>query len=136
MREKQGEVLWETQDQKIKLRKEDVENAKPNSIIYKGTAMIQHPYFNQAKRVFEGGNLEKDNRSVKVKFVIYRGGAPDWCIYHSLNANLTKSRYLQGKDHLEHDFETVKRAGGKLHDNDQILSIVDADKEVLDMYRH
>lgn len=123
--------------EKVELTEDMVRNAEPHSIIHEGECYIEHPWFNQAKSVSEGGNLEKDGRSVKVKYVIFRGGIADWCIYHSLDANLEKSDYLQGTDHLERSsYVDVKRFGGKLHREDVIRSVVECSDEVMKMYRH
>lgn len=127
--------LYETQN-KIKLTKEMLEKAKPNSIVFSGIGLIEHPWFNNATQKEKGGNLEKDSVSVTVKFVIYRGGIVDWCIYHSLDANLEKSDFLNGNNHLLYDFETIKNVGAKLYSEKQIKGLVSCDIELLSLYRY
>ena len=129
------EALWQIQ-KRYKLTREMVEKAQPNSIIFGGECFIEHSWFNDAKKITEGGNLEEDGRSVRVKFVVYRGGIADWCIYHSLDANLTDSDNLESPDHLEASFDLVARVGSKLHQEEQIKSIVDCDEETFEKYRH
>lgn len=134
-REPNPPLKWKNQD-KIKLTKEDLEEADPNSVIDKGKCYIEHYWFNQAKKKDEGGNLEDDNRSVLVKYVLYRGGVADWCIYHSLNANLTRSDNLQSPEHLDASFEKVMKYGGKVTNEEVIKSIVDCSEEVFKQYRY
>jgi hypothetical protein len=121
---------WQIQD-KIKLTREIIEKAERNSIIYQGEGYIEHPWFNDAKN-----NLEDDGRSVRVKFVIYRGGIADWCIYHSLDANLEPARYLDGTTHLMRSFEDIKNHGAKLHREKIIQGLIDCDDDTLSIYRH
>ena len=127
---------WQNQE-RVPLTKEMIVEAAPHSILYEGQGYIEHPYFNQAKSVDEGGNLELDGRSVLVNYVVFRGGAPDWCIYHSLNSNLTPSRYLESPEHLEFSYQRVKSDGTKLHNEAQIKALVMLQEpDLLDMYRH
>lgn len=113
-----------------------VAGATPNSIIYWNVGHIEHPWFSDAKPVTQGGSLEDDGVSTKVTFVIYRGGIPDWCIYHSLDANLEPNDYLDGQIHLSWPEHTVASLGAKIHRIDQIKSLVECDDETLEMYRH
>jgi hypothetical protein len=104
--------------------------AKPRSIVIRGTAYIEHPWFNNAKC-----SLELDGRSTLVKFVVVRGGIPDWCIYHSLSAAFDKSDYLDGTKHLEVGYQHIADYGAKLYNTEVIRAIIDCDEDVFSMYR-
>ena len=123
-------IKWQNQKQ-FDLTQEMIEEAKPHSIIHSEIAYIEHPWFNNAV-----DNLEKDGRSVKVKFVIYRGGIVDWCIYHSLDANFIMAGYLDDKNHLEISPERIASNGAKPHREEVIRSIVNCTDEVYGLYRH
>lgn len=109
---------------------QDLKNMEPNTIFAKGEGYIEHPWFNDAKI-----NLEEDGRSVKVKWVAYRGGIHDWKIYHSLDANLERSDYLDGTNHLEVSWERILQAGAGLHNREKIRELVPCTDEALEMYR-
>lgn len=121
---------WETQ-LKVKLTMEDIENTTPNSIIMTGEAYIEHPWFNHAKE-----NIDDDGRSVKVNYVIYRGGVVDWCIYHSLDANLEMADNLDGLSHLLRSFKDVMKHGAKPQREKIIRGIVDCTDDVYKLYRN
>lgn len=121
---------WQTQE-KITLEKGHIENADPHSTMLTGTGYIEHPWFNDVVN-----NLEDDGRSVKVNFVIYRGGIADWCIYHSLDANLERGRCLGGFSHLARSYEDVMRHGAKPHREEIIRAIINCTDEVYGLYRH
>lgn len=124
--------MYKWQDQpKKRLTIKMIKVAEPSSIILNSQAYIEHPWFNDAKI-----NLEDDGRSTKVNFVIYRGTIEDWCIYHSLDANLERTRYLEGKNHLLIPFETVMKAGAKLYREEVIRAIVQCTDEVFQLYRY
>ena len=104
---------------------------KPNTIFAKGYGFIEHPWFNDAKR-----NLEKNGRSVKVKWIAIRGGTHDWAIYHSLDANLEPANYLDGNKHLEVSDDAIAKLGAKLHREDEIKKLIPCSKLAFKMYRH
>lgn len=109
---------------------------KPNEMFASGETFIEHPWFNDAKKISEGGNLEADGRSVRVKWVAIRGGIHDWAIYHSLDANLEPADYLDGTSHLSASNEKITDYGAKLRDIDKIKELVNPDKEAMEMYRY
>lgn len=114
----------------------DLEAMEYGTVFQWGETMIEHPWFNDAKLISEGGNLEKDGRSVKVKYVVLRGGIADWKIYHSLDANLEPARYLDGNTHLLASYERVLRAGSGVHNEQLIRKIVPCTDEAFGRYRH
>lgn len=115
---------------------QQLKEMKPGTIFAKGISLIEHPWFNDAKKISEGGNLEEDGRHTKVKWVAIRGGIHDWAIYHSLDANLEPSDNLDGISHLEVSDERIARGGAKLHDEEKIKEFVPCDDEAFRMYRH
>ncbi len=130
-----NKYLYETQE-KFKLTKEMVEKAEPESIIHSGIAYREHPWFNQAKSVEDGGCLEEDGRSAKMGYVIYRGFVSDWCIYHTFDANLQSADYLDDPNAKNTSPERIANHGGKLHRDMDILAVVDCNEETLELYRH
>lgn len=121
---------WQTQT-KIKLTKMMLDVAAENSILIKGTAFIPHPWFNQAKNT-----VDIDGQSTLVKFIVKRGVMADWCIYHSLDANLEKADNLDGNSHLSESYLVIARFGAKLYGDEAIRGIIDCDEEVMNAYRH
>jgi hypothetical protein len=115
---------------------EELEAMEYDTVFQWGETLIEHPWFNDAKSVDEGGNLEKDGRSVKVKYVVLRGGIADFKIYHSLDANLEPSDYLGGTTHLQASYERVLRAGSGVHNEELIRKIVPCTDEAFARYRH
>lgn len=120
---------------KEKLTVADLKKMKPETIFAKGWGYIEHPWFNDAKPVSEGGNLEPDGRSVKVKWVAFRGGIADWKIYHSLDANLERGLYLGSNDHLNASWNTILLHGAGLHKREEIRKLVPCTDEALELYR-
>jgi hypothetical protein len=125
-------------DYKIQLRDdshpltvEDLEAMEPDTIFQVGETLIEHPWFNDAK-----DNLEPDGRSVRVKYVVLRGGIADFKVYHSLDANLESSDYLDGTNHLNATYDSVCRYGASMHRNDDIRRIVNCTDEAFERYRH
>jgi hypothetical protein len=114
----------------------DLEAMDIDTVFQWGEAYIEHPWFNDAKPVSEGGNLEPDGRSVKVQYVVLRGGIADWKIYHSLDANLEPDQYLGGNTHLAMPIELVLKHGAGLHREDLIRKIVPCTDEAFERYRH
>ncbi len=116
---------------KYKLTKKMIEEAYPNSIIFSGYGVITHPWFNDTKE-----NLLSDGKSTLVKYVVARGTVADWCIYHSLDANLCSNDYLDGWDHLKAYFMSVHNSGAKIHDKKEALRLVEFGDDVWSLYRH
>ena len=110
---------------------------KPHTIFAKGAGLIIHPWFNDAKENLVNEKGEKDNngKCVKVNWVAVRGGIYDWTIYHSLDANFTSRDYLDGFEHLKATDEQIARAGGRLHNRDEIKKLVPCEDDALRMYR-
>lgn len=107
-----------------------------DTIFASGMGLIVHPWFNDAKKVSDGGSLEEDGRHTKVKWVAIRGGYHDWAIYHSLDANLEMADYLDGVSHLDCSNEQIVRGGAKLCDEEKIKEFVPCDDEAFKMYRY
>ena len=120
----------------IPITKEMINNAPPHSIIYADEGYIEHPWFNNARPVSEGGTLEDDGRSTKVKYVIFRGGIADRCIYHSMDGNLVDADYFDDPIHLQSHIQKIADHGAKLHNEHNIRAIVECTDEVFEMYRH
>ena len=109
---------------------------KPDTIFASGIGLIEHPWFNNARPVTEGGTLEKDERSTKVKWVAIRGYIEDWAIYHSMDANIVQADYFDDPVHLEADNQKIADYGAKLSKLEDIKKFVNPDDEALKMYRY
>ena len=109
---------------------------KPSTVFAKGIGLIEHPYFNQAKKVSEGGTLEDDGRSTKVKWIAIRGEIHDWAIYHSMDANLVQADYFDDPVHLLAPDLFIADAGAKLHNKEKIREFVECTDEAFALYRH
>lgn len=107
----------------------------PNTIFGYGVGMIEHPWFNDATPISEGGTLEPDGKSTKVKWVAVRGGIYDWAIYHSLDANFMISDYLNDPNHLEVESDRIAQLGTKLCKEEDIKKFVPCDDEAFGLYR-
>lgn len=119
---------------------QQLKEMKPNTIFASGVGTIEHPWFNDAKKVSEGGSLEEDGRSTKVKWVAIRGGYHDWAIYHSLDANLEMANYLDGTSHLQESElqeseQRIADNGAKLRKEEDIKRFVPCEDEAFKMYR-
>ncbi|NCD07327.1 MAG: hypothetical protein EOL97_14535 [Spirochaetia bacterium] len=94
---------------KHKLTMEMLENAEPNSVLFQGE-IEDSPngfYINGTKKM--------------LKYVVCRGGVPDWCIY--------------AEDcYRDMSFEEVKRVGHKVL-KETAKVVIEADKEVFGWYR-
>lgn len=112
-----------------------LEEMNPHTIFASGIGLIEHPWFNNAKKVSEGGSLEEDGRSTKVKWVAIRGHIADWAIYHSLDLNFIPEDYLDATHHLDISEQRIADYGAKLHNRDKIREFVPCDSEALNMYR-
>ena len=115
---------------------EKLKKIKPDSIFASGVGLIEHPWFNNARPVSEGGTLEDDGRSTKVRWIAMRGYIHDWAIYHSMDANLTQADYFDNPEHLNASEESIARGGAKLHNMDKVQEFVPCDEDALSMYRH
>ena len=115
---------------------EQLKEMEPNTIFASGISLIEHPWFNNAKPVSEGGTLELDGKSTKVKWIAIRGGYHDWAIYHSLDANFITTPYLDDPSHLEIDNERIANHGAKLHLENDIKRFVPCTDEAFNMYRY
>lgn len=109
---------------------------EPNSVIAHGEGFIEHPWFNGAKQVKDGGTLEEDGRSTKVAWIAKRGYIHDWVIYHSMDANFISARFLDDPCHLEVGYDRILKGGAKLHKVEDIKKLVPCDEEALKMYRN
>jgi hypothetical protein len=118
-------------DTKDPLTPEELDAMEPDTIFQVGETLIEHPWFNDAK-----GNLGPDGRSVRVKYVVLRGGIGDYKIYHSLDANLERSDYLDGTSHLERSWQDVCKHGASMHRESDIRRIVNATDAAFERYRH
>lgn len=119
----------------MELTLQQLKDMKPDTIFASGVGLIEHPWFNNATKVSEGGALEEDGRSTKVKWVAIRGGYHDWAIYHSMDANICFEDYFNCDCHLSASNEKIARAGAKLHNREKIRELVPCDEEALEMYR-
>lgn len=115
---------------RTKLTIKELKGMEPDKIFASGITLIEHPWFNDAKKT-----IEKDGKSTLVKWIAIRGGIHDWAIYHSLDANLEKADYLDGKEHLKASKEMIASCGAKLHNGDKIKKLVPCDEEAFGMYR-
>lgn len=115
---------------------EQLKAMKPNAIFASGIGYIEHPWFNNARPVSEGGTLEPDGRSTKVKWVAVRGFIHDWAIYHSMDANITQADYFDNPEHLDASLDRIVRVGAKLHKDEDIKRFVPCDDEAFKMYRY
>ena len=109
---------------------------KPDTIFASGISLKEHPWFNDAKSIKEGGTLEEDGRSTKVKWVAIRGYIHDWAIYHSMDANLVKADYFDDPVHLSTSDKRIADHGAKLHKEEDIKRFVPCDDLSFEMYRH
>jgi hypothetical protein len=75
-----------------KLTLKQLKEMEPNTIFARGLGFIEHPWFNNAKKY-----LEKDGKSIMVKWIAIRGGIHDWAIYHSMDANICQEDYFDCK---------------------------------------
>lgn len=107
----------------------------PGTIFASGYGEIEHPWFNDATPVDEGGSLLPDGRHTLVKWVGIRGNIADWAIYHSMDANLCHSAYFDDVEHLNCSNERIAHAGAKLHNRKIVCKFVPCDEEALSMYR-
>jgi len=109
---------------------------KPDTIFASGIGLIEHPWVNNAKLVEDGGTLEKDKRSTKVRWVAVRGGYHDWAIYHSLDANFIMANYLDDPIHLITDEWKIVSHGAKLRKEEDIKRFVPCTDEAFALYRN
>ena len=128
------------------LTQQELNNLSPG-IFRTGTGFIIHPWFNDAKILYnKNGELwvpsslqdaaQRGYKYVKVNWVAVRGNITDWAIYHSLDSNLEPDGFLDGLNHLKASPERIARAGAKLHNVAKIKEFVPSDEEVFDNYRH
>jgi len=115
---------------------EQLKEMKPHTIFASGIGLIEHPWFNHAKPVSEGGTLEQDGRSTKVRWVAVRGGIHDWAIYHSLDANFVQGDYLDSPVHLGASEDMIAKLGAKLRWEEDIRRFVPCDDEAFGMYNY
>lgn len=91
------------------LTKEMIENAEPESIIFQGETTDDE----------NGLNMTRSGQPLR--FIIFRGGIADWCIYtHTID-----KPWFWIRDH-----------GDKPHTREFIANVVEFDDEVWKMYRH
>ena len=94
---------------KYKLTKKKIEDAKPNSIMYDGITTD------------DPNGLNMTNSGRILRFIVYRGGIADWCIYTHL---------------AEMPLEYIRDHGDKPHSREFIENEVEFDDKVWEMYRH
>lgn len=110
-------------------------NSVPDGNIFKsGICLIEHPWFNQCKKISEGGCLEEDGRSTKVKYVALKSGNT-WAIFHSLDANFVKEDYLDSSKHLLCDNNLIAKLGSKMYNQLTIKELINCDEDVFALYR-
>lgn len=114
--------------------KEELEKIGDWTIFENWIALIEHPRFRDAKKISEWWSLEEDWIHTKVKWVAVKW-IVDWTIYHSLDANLEYSDYLDWLNHLNASNEQIARCGAKLYNRDLIRKLVDWDDEFYKLYR-
>ena len=119
----------------------------PSGIFASGNTFIVHPWFNNAKFLFNekhelwdgsdeyGVAASKGYMYVNVNWVAIRGSYHDWAIYHSLDANLEPGEYLDGVVHLLASNDQIARSGAKLHTEAKIKELVPCDDEAFEFYR-
>jgi len=116
---------------------EKLKAMKQNAIFACGEGFIIHPWFNQAKNLYdEFGMPDSRGRHAKVHWVGIRGISHDWTIYHSLDANFEHASDLDGESHLQVSNERIARGGSKLWREEDIKKFVLCDEEAYEMYRH
>ena len=113
----------------------DLDRMAPKTIFASGIGLIEHPWFNDATPVSEGGSLEEDGRNTKVKWVAMRGQIHDWAIYHSMDANLCKADFFDSQFHLALPDSMIADHGAKLYDRAKIKEFVPCDDEAFKLYR-
>jgi len=107
-----------------------LKSMRPDEIFASGQTEIEHPWFNDATR-----SLIPGTRNTLVNWIAIRGGIHDWAIYHSLDANLEKSDYLDGTDHLRVSDAMIARHGAKMRREKDIKRCVPCTEKAFDMYR-
>lgn len=115
---------------------EKLKAMKPDTIFASGIGLIEHPWFNNARYRLEGGTLEPDGKSTKVRWVAIRGYIHDWAIYHSMDANFIQADYLDDPIHLEISEERIAKAGAKLYGEQDIKRLVPCNDEAFKIYRY
>ena len=128
-----SEVLENGNEEQLTI--ECLDAMQPDKIFASGITTIEHPWFNHAKPVSEGGSLEPDGRSTKVKWAAIRGYIHDWAIYHSLDANFVEENYLDGTSHLKISFHHIVDHGAKMRNEEQVKELVNATDEAMRLYR-
>jgi len=93
----------------MELTKEMIKNADPRSIIFRG------------ETTNDGNGLNMTGTGEPLRFVVYRGGIPDWCVY--------TQKAFQG-------WGFIRDCGDKVHTREYIENIVEFNDEVWKMYRH
>lgn len=93
---------------KVKLTKYMLEVANPHTSIHKGFGVVRNHWNSEVKQ--------------KIKFVIFRGGIVDWCVYYTTE--------------LDNSWEDIENYGEKLHSEIDLKMIVDYDEETYKLYRH
>lgn len=108
----------------------------PHEIFSEGISKIEHPYFNDAKPVSEGGTLEPDGKSTKVKWVAVRGSIHDWAIFHSMGASIVTADFFDDPIHLKANNERIASTGAKLCKESDIRRLIPCDDEAFQMYNY
>lgn len=114
----------------------ELKEMEPNTIFASGIGLINHPWPDLATSVIEGGTLEADGWSTKVKWVAIRGGIYDWAIYHSMDSNIILDDHFNNPIHLDASEDRIAKIGAKLHNPEKIREFISCNDEAFEMYRH
>ena len=99
-------LIFSTELQEYEILNKTAYDLLPNGIFYKGYGLMEHPWFNDAKRTMV------TDRETIVKFIAYKDNY-GWKIYTSLDANFEQSDYLDGWKHLRTSWERIYAVGAK-----------------------
>lgn len=84
-------------------------------IVAIGKGYIEHPWFNNATFIKDGGSLEEDGKSTQVKFVVVKSwGKNHISIFHSMDANFIPNDYFDTQSHLLVRAERIAALGARL----------------------
>jgi len=93
--------------EKLNLTKETVLETTPNSTIYRGYGEIRNHWNADLKQ--------------RIKFIVYRGTVPDWCVYYT--------------QELDNSWGEIEEYGDKIHSQIDLKMIINYDEETYKLYR-